>query len=130
MLTEQKEQIHTYRLQGWGYKRIASELHVTVDQVKRYCKKNGLSGPAQFLSVNLPIWYEQNMRCRVCGKKLTQPSRGRKRHFCSGKCRTAFYRKGKQRENSEEVDLLEKLYGGCPIDPVIITMPHSEHSGS
>ena len=42
MLTVQKEQIHTYRLQGWGYKRIAKGLHLTVDRVQRYCRKNGI----------------------------------------------------------------------------------------
>ena len=95
MTDEQRKLIRSYRLQGWGYKRIAKGLHLTVDRVQRYCRKNGLAGPGALVNLNLPVWCEHNMRCKVCGKKLTQPSRGRKRHFCSGKCRTAFYRQSK-----------------------------------
>ncbi len=114
MTNEQKALIRTYRLQGSGYKRIAKELHLTVDQVQRYCRKNGLAGPGQLVALNLSVWYEQNMRCKVCGKKLKQPARGRKRHFCSGRCRTAYYRQAKEKQTG---NLLERLFSDSTAMP-------------
>lgn len=35
--------------------------------------------------------------CLKCGNALTQPERGRRRSFCSDRCRVAAHRAGRQR---------------------------------
>lgn len=95
---EQKELIRSLRLQGWGYKRIAKALRLNRNQVQLYCKTHGLAGAGEFVKLNLPIWYEQNDRCIICGEKLDRKQRGRTKRFCSGKCRTKYYRAKKQEE--------------------------------
>ena len=54
------------------------------------------------MKLNLPIWYENNDRCIICGEKLSRKQRGRKKRFCSGKCRTKYYRAKKQEEEETE----------------------------
>lgn len=93
---EQKELIRSLRLLGWGYKRIARELKLNRNEVQLFCTTNGLGGPGEFVKLNMLVWNEQNNRCVICGEKLSQKQQGRKRRFCSGKCRTRFYRLRKQ----------------------------------
>lgn len=102
MKEEQKEIIRSLRLQGWGYKRIAKELKLNRNQVQLYCQTHGLGGQGELVKLNLPIWYENNGRCIVCGEKLSRKQRGRKRRFCSGRCRTKYYRMRKQEEEEAE----------------------------
>ena len=88
--------------QGWGYKRIAKELRLNRNQVQLYCKTHGLVGAGEFVKLNLPIWYEQNDRCIICGEKLDRKQLGRTKRFCSGKCRTKYYRAKKQEEEEAQ----------------------------
>lgn len=46
MTNEQKLQIAAYRKTGMGYKQIAKELDLSVNSVKSYCRRNGLSSEA------------------------------------------------------------------------------------
>ena len=101
MKQEQKELIRSLRLQGWGYKRIAKELRLNRNQVQLYCKTHGLAGVGEFVKLNLPIWYEQNDRCIICGEMLDRKRRGRTKRFCSGRCRTKYYRMRKAEEEEE-----------------------------
>ena len=101
MKQEQKELIRSLRLQGWGYKRIAKELRLNRNQVQLYCKTHGLGGTGEFVKLNMPIWYEQNGRCIICGEKLDRKDRGRKKRFCAGKCRTKHYRMRKEEAEEE-----------------------------
>ncbi len=102
MKQEQGELIRSLRLESWGYKRIAKELRLNRNQVQLYCQTHGLGGQGEFVKLNLPIWYENNGRCIVCGEKLKKKRRGRKRKFCSGKCRTKYYRMKRQKQEEEE----------------------------
>ena len=101
MKQEEQEMIRSLRLQGWGYKRIAKELKLNRNQVQLFCKTHGLGGAGEFVKLNMPIWYEQNGLCIICGEKLEQKDRGRKKRFCSGKCRTKYYRMRKEEAEEE-----------------------------
>ena len=92
MKEEYKKKIRKYRLSGKGYMSIASVLNLSVDEIKQYCKENGLGGPAEYVKYNHMVWGRINQRCPVCGKKLIQPDIGRKKTFCSGNCRSKHYR--------------------------------------
>jgi len=92
MTDVQKELIRSMRLQGIGYRAIAKSLHLKLNKVELFCKTHGLAGDGWLVRLNYPVWCQNNDRCPVCGKKLSQPKRGRKKKFCSGKCRTAWCR--------------------------------------
>ena len=57
-----------------------------------------LAGNGELARLNYPIWCQQNSRCPVCGAKVTQPETGRRKRFCSGRCRTRYYRMKKDLE--------------------------------
>lgn len=53
MTGEQAERIKALRIEGNGYKAIASALGLSRDIVRNYCKANGLDGYGEFAAVNL-----------------------------------------------------------------------------
>ena len=83
----QAKQIRELRLRGAGYKSIASAVGLSRDTVRNYCKSHGLDGYASALVLNVKEQMESGTACLCCGKELIQPSTGRKRKFCSDKCR-------------------------------------------
>ena len=91
----QKMQIRTMRMQGIGYHAIAKELCLKENQVQLFCKAHGLAGDNNLVRLNYPIWCQQNNRCPVCGAKISQPETGRRKKFCSGRCRTRYCREQK-----------------------------------
>lgn len=49
----QAEQIETLRLQGKGYKAIASAIGLSRDIVRNYCKANGMEGVGEVVAMNM-----------------------------------------------------------------------------
>ncbi len=86
------------RLNGYGYKAIGKALDLNENRVQLYCKSHGLAGSAELIRLNYPIWCRQNSRCMTCGIKITQPKTGRKKKFCSGRCRTRYFRENNEME--------------------------------
>ena len=99
MTDKQREEIRQMRLNGLGYKIIAKMIGSKEKNVYAYCKAHGLAGSAEIVKLNYPIWCRQNSRCPVCGTKVTQPEIGRRKRFCSGRCRTRYYRMKKDMED-------------------------------
>ena len=77
----QEKQIRDLRLQGTGYRAIASVVGLSRDIVRNYCKSHGLDGYASALVLNVKEQMESGTACLCCGKELIQPSTGRKRKF-------------------------------------------------
>ena len=98
MTDEQKEKIRSMRIQGIGYRLIAKELCLKENQVQLFCKAHGLAGSADLTRLNFPIWCYQNNRCLACSAKLKQTKCGRKKKFCSGRCRTRYFRENHETE--------------------------------
>lgn len=82
MNTAQKQAIHEMRHQQLGYTQIAKELDLSVNTVKSYCFRNGLSTDALVSNATL---------CRNCGKVITEKSRTRPRKFCCPQCKRAWW---------------------------------------
>ncbi len=76
----QADKILKLREEGYGYKRIAIELSMSVNTVKSYCKRN----PIRAVPVN---------SCRSCGIILNDVRKRRTMQFCSNKCRMAWWNK-------------------------------------
>ena len=53
MTKEQAERIRELRMQGKGYKAVASALGLFRDIVRNYCKVNGMEGYGEVVKLNL-----------------------------------------------------------------------------
>lgn len=84
MTKEEKIRIEAYRRKGVGYKQIAKELDLSVNSVKSYCRRNGLSNEA--LEQSLP-----ESACEQCGKSISQMKGRKHKRFCSDKCRNQWW---------------------------------------
>ncbi|RZI48257.1 RNA polymerase subunit sigma-70 [Lactococcus kimchii] len=93
MNQEQKNEIIRLRQQGFGYKKISIHLSVSVDAVKYYCKKQGLTGvraAPHNMSINA---------CRECHQPLEQKEKRKFQAFCSPICRLNWWRKNRSKGN-------------------------------
>ena len=87
MTDTQAKQIQDFRVQGLGYRTIASVLGLSRDVVRSYCKNNGLGGYSAEAVGNT----QQSNACPYCSQTIQQPATGRKRKFCSDTCRRAWW---------------------------------------
>lgn len=78
MDTKDKENIRNMRVEGLGYKKIASKLGISVNTIKSFCQRNGLSGTGED-------------RCQNCGVLIKQNPKRKKKRFCSDKCRLIWW---------------------------------------
>ena len=72
-----EEEIIQLRQEGYGYKRIARMLNITIDDVKRTCNENDaarLSG-----------------QCKQCHTSITSIKGKKRKQFCSDRCRWDYW---------------------------------------
>ena len=87
MTKEQKQQIHTLRRGGLGYKKIASSMGISVNTVKSFCRNNELTGSPT------------SAVCLFCGKPLVQIPKRKQRKFCSIQCRETWWSRNRDKGN-------------------------------
>lgn len=86
----QKEKIKELRKSGYGYKRVAAELGISINTIKSFCRKEGLNGVKGTV--------QTNDVCLTCGLALP-PSKTKKRKFCSKECREKWWSKNRKALN-------------------------------
>ena len=105
MSGDEIRRVRQLRLQGYGYKRIATEVGVSRDSVRNYCKKNNLFGPPEVILMNQEVRNSRSDLCKYCGKTLTLEKYVNKRKFCSTLCRRKWWKEhpeeGKQNEDAK-----------------------------
>ncbi len=79
----QKNTILTLRRQGSSYRQIAERLMLSPNTVKTICRRSEAK-PDQLTMSTLDA-------CKNCGAPLSPNAGGRKRTFCSDKCRYAWW---------------------------------------
>ena len=84
----QRTQIKNLRLAGYGYKKIAQALCLSVDTVKSYCRKNNLAG---VMAGNISTSADGKTFCKQCGKELVQMPNQKTLLFCSNECRQTWW---------------------------------------
>jgi endogenous inhibitor of DNA gyrase (YacG/DUF329 family) len=84
MTDTQRTQIKELYLAGYGYKKIAQTLCLSVNTVKSYCRRNVLNGTSEDQS-------EPDSFCRQCNAILTHTPGKKKKEFCSDKCRMKWW---------------------------------------
>lgn len=105
-----REQVRALRMRGIECQDIAERTGIPAGEVIVYCLQLGLpvTGPCSRLRLSPEDeeWLRyrcgepQGRKCLVCGRVLNQPSRGRKKKFCSIECRNKFWNE-RWRENAE-----------------------------
>lgn len=113
MTDSQAKQIRELRMRGVGYRAISSVLGLSRDIVRNYCKSHGLDGYANALSVNMREQMQQGKVCLCCGKEIKQPKTGRKRKFCSDKCRRGWWSEHPEVTNKKETAFYKKTCIYC-----------------
>lgn len=99
MTYEQQEQIIDLRKKGYGYRLIGQMLGINRDMVRYFCKSNGMAG----ITEDVPM--PDGEACPCCGGAIQQTAAtGRRKKFCSEKCRREWWKKhpgaGKQSESA------------------------------
>jgi len=113
MTDDQARQIREFRINGAGYKAIASVLGLSRDIVRNYCKSSSFSGYPVEVAMNLEERMRQGQVCRCCGKIIRQPLMGRKRKFCSETCRRQWWATHPEESRKQETALYEKTCVYC-----------------
>jgi len=109
----QEKQLREYRIKGLGYKAIASVLNLSRDVVRNYCKSHSLEGYAAVVAMNIEEKIQQGSACLCCGKFIQQPAMGRKRKFCSEKCRREWWLAHPEAVQKKETAIYEKTCVYC-----------------
>ena len=52
MTENEKDQIITYRKQGYGYSQISNLIGISKNSIKSFCKRHGLGGTVAYEAVN------------------------------------------------------------------------------
>jgi endogenous inhibitor of DNA gyrase (YacG/DUF329 family) len=82
MNTLQKDRIIFLRKTGVGYGKIATELNLSLNTVKSFCRRNNL---------NIAPETQNSDLCVNCSTPLKHTDGAKKRRFCSNKCRTEWW---------------------------------------
>ena len=95
----QKNLIEEYRKNGCSYSSIAHKLDISVNSIKTYCRRNGLSGFSAVRSIP-----DSNFEfCRYCGKPVVQKSSRKAKKYCSDICRMAWWNSHQEDVNRKAV---------------------------
>lgn len=86
MTEKQKIEIVTMRRDGEIYKDIAAKLGLSINTVKSYCRRVGVTVQADIPS-------EASDLCRECGKPINQNEKTKRRIFCCKSCREKWWAK-------------------------------------
>lgn len=88
MQKEQKQAIAMLRLQGGSYAEIAAYLNLSLNTVKSFCLRNKITPVPQAGPEDMD---NPGGICKNCGAALEQVPAGRKKAFCSDRCRCIWW---------------------------------------
>ena len=99
MTNELKEQVRQLREKNVGYLSIANALDVSVDAVRGYCRRSGLTGQRSTATKS-----DAAVGCCLqCGKPVVQRPGIKQIKFCSGTCRQAWWNSHPEKVNRKAV---------------------------
>ena len=76
MTKEETQRVDALRRKGMGYGAIASELALSVNTEKSYCRRHALP---------------DGTACEECGAPIVQVAGRKRKRFCSDACRNAWW---------------------------------------
>ena len=94
MTSTEKSRIDELRAQGFGYKRIARLLSLSVSTVQSHCRRGGKKStatPRPATTERGATDAEGNSFCKQCGAVIARRPHRRPRLFCSDTCRQKYW---------------------------------------
>lgn len=116
MTDSQRDQILELRLKGIGYKAIGTQLGLSRESVRGYCKRNILTGNPEVVRLNVEEHIQNNHLCIHCGKFIRQKSHGRTRRFCSEECRRKWWKEHPEARKPREASQSRYACSFCGIE--------------
>ncbi len=113
MTDDDRKRISELRLEGKGYKAIASILGLSRDSVRGYCRRNELDGDGIVAALNIQEKVNRNILCAQCKQPLKQVTRGRAKRFCSDACRTKWWNEHQEKRNKSETAIYHYTCAYC-----------------
>jgi transposase len=104
----QKKTIGELRAKGQGYREIAEELGISINTIKSYCQRSGLTGSKDHGGTQTG---EREKTCKQCGAVLQQHPNMKTKTFCSAECRIRWW--SKNRSQSAGASTVEKRCKQC-----------------
>lgn len=86
MTDSDKRTIRIFRENGVSYGEIAKILNMSIDTVKSYCRRNGLTGYKSSRIEDVVV-----KPCEECGLPVVQNPGRKLKRFCSDKCRMLWW---------------------------------------
>ena len=83
MIELQKQQIHKFRADGASYATISSDMGLSINTIKSFCRRNNLVPPQKTVVIA--------DKCKHCKKPLKQAPKLKPKTFCNDKCRYAWW---------------------------------------
>ena len=93
----EKSQIKELRQRGASYGIIAQMLGCKPEKVASYCRRRGINGCAFDPANAMNFIDNPTAICKQCGGTFKLPLTGRKRMFCSTKCKDKWWSKNKDK---------------------------------
>lgn len=85
----EREQVKKLRERGYSYGRIASQLGLSKDTIKSYCRRHGLAG---YANPNIAGKQIDDLKfCKTCGMVVIQNPGRKEKKFCSDICRMKWW---------------------------------------
>ena len=113
MTAKQINEIESLRAQGFGYKKIASEMGVSENTIKSFFRRITRSTTKQERVTSRTTPYQDNPQsnggCLYCGKPIVQPKGRKEKKFCSDQCRAHWWNRHKT-----TVPGKNRISGICP----------------
>lgn len=98
----QKKQILNMRNNGYGYKSIATAVGLSRDIVRNFCKQKDMAGFGVASAMNTNEKIGNGKICANCYETIKQPTKGRRKKFCSEKCRREWWKQHSEEINKKE----------------------------
>lgn len=98
----QKRQILNMRKNGDGYKTIATAIGLSRDVVRNFCKQKDMTGFGVASVMNTKEKISNGKICANCCEPIEQPTKGRRKKFCSEKCRREWWKQHPDEINQKE----------------------------
>ncbi len=113
MTEKDRERIIKLRLMGLGYKAIGQKLNMSRDAVRGFCKRNHIDGDVTAAKLNYEEKRKKKNVCENCGAEIIQSAKGKKKRFCSDKCRLKWWSKNYELHNFNEKNIHSFVCAGC-----------------
>ena len=113
MTNEQRREIFELRSEGLGYTEIGKRVGLSGNAVRCYCRRNGINAPGTVAKLNTSVMQEKNEVCLNCKRRITQPTKGAPRKFCSDACRRAWWKQHPEQHQKRDSAFYELVCAGC-----------------